>query len=148
MNISNQNLGILLGGVLPALLFGFFAITMKAGATYKISTPFYLVLIGLSIALLGVLSWNYFPRSSYSPLGIVFMVVAGLLWGLGTLFVNFAIIKFNTPISLLVPLYNTNTLVAVLGGLLIFQEWRSVNSYPLFIGTFLIVVGSMILSKA
>jgi transporter family protein len=41
-----------------------------------------------------------------------------------------------------------DTLFAVLGGLILFAEWKSVNSLPVFLGTILIVVGGILVSRA
>ena len=55
MNISNKTLGIMIGGIVPALLYGVSIITMKAGAEYKISTSSYLMVIGIVIFIVGLL---------------------------------------------------------------------------------------------
>ena len=41
-----------------------------------------------------------------------------------------------------------NTLVAVLGGMLLFAEWKTVQSLPIFIGLVLVVCGGVLLSKS
>ena len=44
--------------------------------------------------------------------------------------------------------YNTNTLVAVLGGMILFAEWKIVSAVPVLIGTTLVVLGGIFLAKA
>ena len=148
--MNNNTLGILIGGVIPALFYGIFTITMKAGASYKISTSSYLIIIGLVIAVVGLLVRPILneTESVLSTNAIAFSIASGILWGLGTALVNYSIIKFETPIAILTPIYNMNTVVAVLGGLLIFAEWKTVNSIPIVVGTLLVVSGGILLSRA
>ena len=150
MNISNNTLGIIIGGIIPAFLYGVSTITMKAGAEYKISTSTYLMVIGIVIFIVGLLSKQVLnlPESSGNFAGLGFAVVSGLLWGLATTLVNYSIVKFGTPIAILTPLYNMNTLVAVLGGMVLFAEWKTVQSLPVFIGSILVVCGGVLLSKS
>ena len=150
MNISNNTLGILIGGIVPAFLYGFFTITMKAGAEYKISTSNYLMVIGIMIFLVGLLSKQILnsPEEPVNFAGLGFAIASGLLWGLGTALVNYSLVKFGRPIAILAPLYNMNTLVAVLGGMIFFDEWKTVQSIPVFIGSILVVCGGVLLSKS
>ena len=148
--MSNNTLGIILGGLIPALFYGVFAITMKAGAGYKISTSSYLIIIGLVICLTGLLVKPLLneTETSLNPMAIAFSVGSGILWALGTALVNYSIIRFDTPIAILTPLYNMNTVVAVLGGMIVFSEWKTVNSVPVIFGTLLVVCGGILLSRA
>src|SRR5688500_18601558 len=63
------------------------------------------------------------------------------------LLVSFALLKLRTPISVLAPLYNMNTLVAVILGLWIFAEWRDVQALPLILGTAMITMGGIIVAR-
>lgn len=148
--MNNNTLGIILGGLIPALLYGFSTITMKAGAGYKIDTSNYLIIIGIVIFLTGVLAKFILnsEEQSLNIMAIFFSISSGFFWALGTTLVNYSIVKFSTPIAILTPLYNMNTLVAVLGGMLLFAEWKTVNSLPVFFGTILVVCGGILLSKA
>ena len=147
----NQNtLGIIVGGLLPSLLYGFSTITMKAGAKYNISTSSYKMIIGIVIFLVGLVSTQIIEsqESRLSTSAIALTIISGILWALGTTLVNFSIVKFDTPIAILTPIYNTNTLVAVLGGMILFAEWKIVSAVPVLIGTTLVVLGGIFLAKA
>ncbi|MDJ0533332.1 MAG: hypothetical protein QNJ70_12675 [Xenococcaceae cyanobacterium MO_207.B15] len=148
--MSQKILGILIGGIIPALFYGVSAITMKAGSEYKISTSSYLMIIGIAIFITGIVLKPFITTSDSQETlsGIGFSLISGLLWALGTALVNYSIAKFDTPIALLAPLYNMNTLVAVLGGMILFAEWKTINSIPVFIGTVLVVCGGILLSKS
>jgi transporter family protein len=71
----------------------------------------------------------------------------GLSWGSGSVLVAIAINNYKTPLSVLAPLYNMNTLVAVVGALFIFSEWRDVNVVRLIIGSLLIIGGGVLVSS-
>jgi transporter family protein len=148
--MSQKILGMLLGGIIPALFYGISTITMKAGSQHKVSTSSYLMIIGIAIFLTGIIIKPILTTSDTKETlsGIGFSAISGLLWALGTALVNYSITKFDTPIALLTPLYNMNTLVAVLGGMIIFAEWKTVQSLPVFIGTVLVVCGGILLSKS
>ncbi len=148
--MNNNTLGLLIGGLIPALFYGLSAIAMKAGAGFKVSTANYMMIIGVVIFLTGlaIQPWLGNSDNELTPKAIAIVVASGLFWALGTTLVNFAIVKFDSPIALLTPLYNMNTLVAVLGGMILFAEWKTVNSVPVFLGTALVVCGGVLLSRA
>ncbi len=148
--MNQKTLGIIIGGLLPSLLYGFSTITMKAGAKYNISTSSYMMIIGVVIFLVGLISTQIIEsqESSLNTSAIALTIISGILWALGTTLVNYSIVNFNTPIAILTPLYNTNTLVAVLGGMILFAEWKIVSAAPVLIGTTLVVLGGIFLSKA
>ncbi len=149
--MNNSTLGLLIGGLIPALFYGLSAIAMKAGAGFKVSTSNYMMIIGVVIFLTGLAIKPWLGNTEDDGLNlkaIAIVVASGLFWALGTTLVNFAIVKFDSPIALLTPLYNMNTLVAVLGGMILFAEWKTVNSLPVFIGTALVVCGGILLSRA
>lgn len=59
-----------------------------------------------------------------------------------------ALIRYDAAVSQLAPLYNMNTLVAVLLGLLVFAEFRDVQVLRLAAGALLIVLGGWLVSGA
>ena len=148
--MTNSPLGLLVGGVVPALLFGLFAIFTKASSQHFLASSPYLIVLGLSIALVGVASGPILGTGigNLTSKGIGFGMLAGILWGLGMLLVSIALNRLGTPISVLTPLYNMNTLVAVLLGLWIFSEWKEVQALPLILGAVLITAGGILVARA
>lgn len=59
----------------------------------------------------------------------------GLLWAAGTGAVTFALGRYGGQISQFAPLYNMNTLVAVLVGLVVFGEWQGRPAGPAAAGS-------------
>jgi len=58
------------------------------------------------------------------------------------------LVKHDAPISIIVPLFNMNSLVSVLLGLWIFAEWRDVNTVKLLAGTVLITAGGTLVATS
>ncbi|ELR96314.1 hypothetical protein [Gloeocapsa sp. PCC 73106] len=148
--MSNSTLGIIIGGLAPALLFGVFAILTKASTQYNLGSSSYIILVGIACIIIGLFSAPILNQNIFnlSLQGIAYAGLGGLAWALGMLLVNLALAKFNTPISILSPIYNMNTLVSVLLGLWIFSEWRNVSMPTLMLGSFLITLGGIIVSRA
>ena len=146
--MTNQYLGIIIGGILPAVLYSMTGIFTKISNQAGIGIGPYLIIIGLTIVLTGVgfyfidsdvtVHW----RSGVAAIGI------GITWGIGTGLVALALVKFRAPLSQIVPLYNLNTLLVVVLSLWIFSEWKDVSAIKLFIGAILIVAGGTLVSVA
>ena len=121
--MNNHSLSILIGGVAAAVLLGISGVFQKSAQ--GISQGPYLVVVGLVITLVGGLWWLVTRASDWSVPAI----------GSAALF------------ALLAPLYNMNTLVAVLIGLTIMGESKNVQPVPICIGAALIVVGGIIATR-
>ena len=72
----------------------------------------------------------------------------GLAWGLGTWLVALGLSRYAVPVAKLAPLYNANTVVVVLLGLLLFAEYREVSLLRLAIGVLLVVTGATVVARA
>lgn len=144
--MSQTQLGILVGGLLPALLFGIAGICQKFSNQHGISTGAYVVSVGIGVVLVGVAlcAWN--TSQTMNMKSVVPAVIMGVTWGLGVVLVAVAITNYKTPLSVLAPLYNMNTLVAVVGALFIFSEWKDVNTVKLIIGSIMIIGGGVLVS--
>lgn len=75
-------------------------------------------------------------------------VLAGAFGALGMSCVSFALTKYETPLSVLAPIFNANTLITVLVALWLFSEWKHVQVHQLIIGAILIVAGSTLVARA
>jgi len=146
MAMSDTQLGILVGGIIPALLFGISGICQKLSNQHGISTGAYVVSVGLGVVLVGVALCLFNTSQAANMKSIIPAVIMGLCWGVGVLLVSMAISRYDTKLSILAPLYNMNTLVTVIGALIIFSEWKDVNVVKLIIGALLIVAGGVLVS--
>jgi hypothetical protein len=146
--MTSQSAGILLGGILPAIAFGISGVFSKASTQAGIGLGLYLMIAGLAVTACGIIIFLLLPDTTLSARSGIHAFLMGFLWALGAAGVAFALLKFQIPLGKLVPLYNANTLVAVLFALWVFAEWKQVKTVQLLIGSVLIVVGAVTVSKA
>lgn len=146
MAMSETQLGIVVGGIIPAVLFGISGICQKLSNENGISTGAYVVSVGLGVLIVGVVLCLFNTEQTANMKSIVPAVAMGLCWGVGVLLVTLAITHYGTKLSVLAPLYNMNTLVTVVGALFIFSEWKDVNVVKLIIGALFIVAGGVLVS--
>lgn len=143
-----QTIGIILGGLLPALLFGTGGVLQKASNRAGIGIGLYLICIGLGFAATGVGVYLALPDKTISMRSGLLAGALGLCTGLSMGLVAVALARYQTPLSKLVPLYNMNTLVSVLGALVIFSEWREVSMSRLLSGAVLIIIGGYLVADS
>ena len=139
--MSQQLLGILIGGIAPMFAFGLSNVFLKAGEEQGISISMFLICSVPGALLAGVCMYLLQGKTSITLNGAFFAFLWGLFGCLGAGLVIYALERYNSPLSILAPLYNTNTLVAVLLALWVFAEWRQVKIPQLLIGSVLIIIG-------
>ena len=143
--MNNHSLSILIGGVAAAVLLGISGVFQKSAQ--GISQGPYLVVVGLVITLVGGIWWLVTRASDWSVPAIGYAALFALFWALATGCIAIGISRYGGNISQLAPLYNMNTLVAVLIGLTIMGESKNVQPVPICIGAALIVVGGIIATR-
>jgi uncharacterized membrane protein len=78
--------------------------------------------------------------------GIISSVAVGFFWALGVIFVYTALMR-HADISKMAPIYNMNTLIVVLLGIILLKELPDkTQALRVFIGAVLIVVGGILVS--
>jgi len=132
----------------PALVYGFTNVFVKMSVKEGISPPMYVIVAGVGIIFAGIASLIFHADMSISSRSATYAATAGFLWGAASFGVAYALQVYNTPIAKLVPLFNMNTLVAVLLGMWLFAEWKGVNTSQLLLGSLLIVIGGTLVAKA
>lgn len=146
--MTSKASAILVGGFLPALIYGGSALFQKFSTNLGISISAYLIAVGLGVGIAGVGFYLFDNTVSFSIKASSYAGIFGLTWGIASGLVAYSLLHFNIPISQLVPLYNMNTLVAVLLALVIFGEWQELNIVKLLFGTALIVTGAIFVANA
>ncbi len=146
--MSSKLLGLLVGGVLPALLYGVSSVFAKSSTNAGMSVGGHLFFIGIAISATGLLFNLLLPGPIPSLIAVTYSSLQGVFWGFGTGCVVLGLLKYQAPLAKLVPLYNMNTLITSGLALLIFAEWQQVNPNQLFLGAGLIVVGGILVSGA
>jgi len=146
--MSSELKAILIGGLLPALLYGVTGILQKMSAEADGGAGLYLVGLGIGTTALGMLLHVLLsePRFSFRPLSLA--LIAGVTFSLGAGLISLALIRYRAAISQLTPIYNLNVLVTVVLGLVLFAEYRDLHVARLLAGTLLLVSGGVLVAGA
>ena len=142
--MKHHMLSLLLGGLLPAVLFGVSGVMQKACARAGIGTGPYLAITGMAVLTVGGLLTLVENDMTVSRRSAAYTAVFGALWATGVGCIAIALRQYGGQISQLVPLYNMNTLVAVFIGLVILSEWREVQWGRLLLASLLMVSGGIL----
>lgn len=139
-------LGMALGGLLAAIFFGLSGVLSKASTQAGVGLGLYIMLAGAGVVLVGALFFLFQPDRTISLRSALPSLGVGVTWGLGAGLVALALTKYKVPLGKLVPLYNMNTLVAVLIALWLFSEWQRVQVLKLLIGAILVILGGTLVA--
>lgn len=145
--MSPQVLGLVVGGLVPALGYALFAIWTKYGSQAGIGPGPFMVFVGLACVAVGAVFCWILP-ANWNTKSATYALLSGAVWAVGSGCVSFALTRWGIPISKLTPLYNTNTLITVLLGLVLFAEWKQASAWQLSLGAVFILVGSVLVSRA
>lgn len=137
-------------GLIASLAWGSYALLLKLAisARYYSCDPIVaFLMIGLATV---IVSSAIFVRdkenvTSFSKIGLGLAFTSGIIWAIGIYFVIFAFFNLQADVARLVPLYNTNTLVATLLGIVLLHEVPSQRLITL-LGAILIVIGGSIIA--
>lgn len=142
--MDKHTVGLLVGGLLPAVLFGLSGVVQAASSRAGIGTGPFLVVVGLTVVVAGLIGTFAQGDSSVSWAGAGRSAGFGLLWATGIGCIGLALGRYGAQISQLAPLYNMNTLVAVLLGLVALGEWQAVHPGRLVLAAVLTVAGGVL----
>jgi transporter family protein len=146
--MNSNYTGILLGGLLPAVLYGICGICTKASNRQGISLNYFILFAGAGAIFVAFLSFALFKEKSMSTRSATQAFLVGATWAGGLAIVAMALTKYNTPISMIAPLNATACLITILLALWMFAEWKDVHVARLLIGAILIVIGGMLVSAS
>ena len=140
--MSKQTLAILIGGLLPALLYGAAGVLQKTASKTGIGPGPYILIIGVVAVVIGGVITFVSQDTSVTWSGAAQTAGFAVLWSAAIVSIMLALGRYEGPVSVIVPLYNMNTLIAVLLGLFVLGEWEGVNVWRLIAGAVMIVAGS------
>ena len=139
---------ILIGGIVPAICLGLGTVLMRASIGAGAAIPVYLASVGSVIAVIGIAwaSTTGFAGSTAPSIG--FAIAMGIVWTIAISCMAYGFGTLKLPVSVVAPLTNSNAVVAVMLGALVFGEWRSLHMPQVAIGTLLICAGATCVSLA
>jgi uncharacterized membrane protein len=146
--MQKATLALMIGGLLPAVLFGISGFLQKTSARAGIGIGPYLIVIGLVVVSVGVAVTAIQGDRTINLQSVLNTCGYGIFWSSGIMCIALALGRYDARISQLVPLYNMNTLVAVALGLAVLGEWREVNVWQLLAGAALAVTGGVLAATA
>ncbi len=146
--MSPKLLPLIVGGAIPAILYGITGIFQKMSAKGGGSAAVYLICFGASTVVMGLVL-HFMLREPAGPAGAIgFAFLAGATFALGAGLISIALIKYQAPIAQLSPLYNANVLITVLLGVWFLAEGQGLQLGQLLGGTALIVIGAILVANA
>ncbi|MCX7569000.1 hypothetical protein OS242_03360 [Tumebacillus sp. DT12] len=144
-----------IAGIVAAFAYGLYSLPLKYLSSDKyMKAPLEVIALGLALGVVvtgGVFAWI---KGGHAVLaepklwpGLLIGAAAGAIWLIGTLTVTAAFRDPATNVAQLIPLVNANTVVAVLGGLVVFRELANgADLTRIAVGSAIIMIGSYILS--
>ena len=118
--MSNESIGLVIGGVIPALLLGVFFVLQKMATRYGAGPGQYLFLLGLISAVLSGAVILFGKQVEFTIVGSMWTVASSACWGLAMAGMAYSLFKYHIPMSKLNPILNTNTLTAVILSIVFF----------------------------
>ena len=146
--MTNNTKGIIIGGFMPAIMLGLFSIFQKLGAQKGVGPELFIFLGGITIAIVGAILITTMNSGNFNLRSILWGLLSGTCWAIATACVSYAVFNYNTPMSKLSPIFNTNTLTTVILGMLILGEWKELKVIKVFIGAIMIIIGAIVVSGA
>ena len=129
--------------VLSILTFGCFFLPFSQ-TTEKIPIPLILFWVGVGVTVVGALTYLItapFNFEFFVKKDILYPFYAGCIWGLGLFFLVLTSKFGDIPSSLLATLVNTNTVPAVIIGLVVLKEYKTTNIWYLSAGVCITLFG-------
>ncbi len=134
-------------GLIASFFFALNTIIYKAAQQKGNFSPYYgSFMLGLGIVLVFGLFLVFNPGFTFEWKSGSLALIAGIIWGLGFLAVAVAISQ-KADVARLAPIYNTNTILAVVLGIIFLKEIPDASQiFRIIAGAVLIVIGAVLVS--
>lgn len=146
--MNTNVIGILAGGIIPAVIFGIGGVFVKASNQHGISLSYYILFTGIGVLVFSLIAFFMFNEKAVNFKSSAYAFSVGVTWIIGALLVAFAVKTYRTPMSIISALNCTACLVTILLSLVIFSEWKETHVIRLMIGSLMIVIGAMLVSTS
>jgi uncharacterized membrane protein len=139
---------ILIGGLVPAFLFGVSAIFQKSAVLGGVTAGTYIVIDGLVMVAVGLILRQALGETTFLAPGWPWAVGGGLCFAVAASAFAFAVQRMGAPVSLLAPITVISTLVTVVLSFIIFREHIGVKAVQLMGGALLVVGGAALVATS
>jgi transporter family protein len=147
--MSNSALALLIGGVVPACLWGIAAIFQKMSTQHDLAPGPFLAAFGITITVSGVAFAIVERGPAAAPwAGLRYALAAGFFYAVAAGLISFTLLRFGSPISKLAPILGCNVLITVLLGAFLLGEAESLNVWTLVGGTVVVLAGLTLVTAA
>jgi uncharacterized membrane protein len=144
----------LIFAILAAVFWGSYIVVVKVVTSPKYfgisqASAALFILLGIAVVFAANIIYEISAGKFQMPqskTGILFAVLSGVLWG-GGMVASLLALKSGADVSKISPIYNTNTLIAVLLGIILLGELpKAAAMTKVIIGAIMIVVGSVLVA--
>ncbi|SFI45165.1 hypothetical protein [Planctomicrobium piriforme] len=146
--MTSKQLALLIGGLIPAVALGFAAVCQKLASQQGIGAGPFLIVGGLVISAVGGVFLLVERDATIQWQAAGYTALFALCWATATGLISFALRKLGGSMSQLVPIYNMNTLIAVLAGLVLLAEWKTVSPPKILAAAVLIIAGGVLAARS
>ncbi|MBI3035151.1 EamA family transporter [Candidatus Woesearchaeota archaeon] len=134
-------------GIVAAICFGINTVIFKIAIQKGNLNPAYASLI-FGVGISTVFLFYYFakPNLQFELKSTLLALIAGVIWAIGFLAIAVAIANKGN-VAQLAPIYNANTIIAVILGIILLKEVPNMSQMiRIIIGTLMIVGGAVLVS--
>lgn len=137
----------ILYGLIASFFFAVNTIIYKIAQQKGNFSPYFgSFMFGLGVVLIFGLFFLFKPSFEFELKSSSLALVAGMIWGLGFLAIAVAIAQ-KADVARLAPIYNTNTILAVLMAIIFLKEIPDISQvFRIIAGAVLIVIGAILVS--
>jgi hypothetical protein len=146
--LTKQTVGLVIGGFLPALVYGLGGFMQKICSQNGIALGYYVISGGLGMVIVGLIVLAFSVDRQVSLGAVLLTIALGMCSATGMALVGIALVKYKISIAKLSPLYNMNTLVTVSLGLFLLSEWKEVHATKVFVGAAMITLGGILVANS
>lgn len=147
--MKNVYIGLVVGGLFPALLWAMGDILQKLSNKSSPSIGVYLVSVGLGATLLGLVLVVFSTEKVFEWRGVLFAFCQGLCFAGGISLLALSIMKYGAAISTVVPLAAIpRVFFTVIFAFIVLGEHTDVQPLRLGVGVILLLSGALVVASA
>ena len=134
-------------GLIAAFFFALNTIIYNIAQQKGNFSPSYgILMFGIGVTIVSVIFFLFRPSFQFEWKSSGLAIIAGIIWGIGMIAVAIALSQ-KADVARLAPIYNINTILAVLMGIIFLHEIPDATQmFRVIAGAVLIVIGAIMVS--